>query len=142
MLELPDTIDGKTVTRIGEGFLTENPWVKSVTIPDTVTEIDESAFPGFTGIIYGSEGSAAEAFAKAHGISFRVTDGLAPGDVNADLEIDIMDVIALNKNILGVASLNGSQAAAADVDADGAVTPTDSLLVLKYVVGLIDSFGA
>ena len=37
-LEIPDSINGKTVTRIGDGFLTENPWVKIVTIPDTVTD--------------------------------------------------------------------------------------------------------
>lgn len=140
-LELPDTIDGKTVTRIGDGFLKENPWVKSVTIPDTVSEISESAFPDYKGILYGAKDSAAASFAAAHGIAFRVTGSLDPGDVNADLEVDILDVIAVNKYLLGASTLNESEAAAADVDADGKITSTDSLMILKYVIKLMDTFG-
>lgn len=140
LLEIPDRIDDKVVTRIGDDFLKENPWVKSVTIPDSVTEISDSAFPDYQGILFGAEGSAAEEFAKAHDIAFRATGSLATGDVNADGDIDIMDVIAVNKYLLGGSLLNQSQCVAADVDADGEVTTTDSLIILKYVVDMIDSF--
>ena len=139
-LEIPETIDGKPVVRIGDEFLKENPWVRSVELPDSVTEISESAFPDYQGILFGAEGSATEEFAKAHDIAFRATGSLATGDVNADGDIDIMDVIAVNKYLLGGSLLNQSQCVAADVDADGIVTPTDSLIILKYVVDIIDLF--
>ena len=109
-----------------------------MTIPDTVTEISESAFPDYKGILFGGKDSAAEKFAAEHGIAFRVTGSLAKGDVNADLEVDIMDVIALNKYLLGVSTLNPTQSAAADVDTDGIITGMDSLLILKYVLELVE----
>ncbi len=82
VLTIPDSIDGKTVTRIGDGFLTENPWVRAVTIPDAVTEIDESAFPSYQGVLFGAKGSATEHFAATHGIRFGVTGSLEPEDMN------------------------------------------------------------
>ena len=136
-LEIPDRIDGKTVTRIGDGFLTENPWVKTVTIPDTVTEISESAFPDYKGILFGGKGSAAEKFAEEHDIAFRVTGSLAKGDVNADLDVDILDVIALNKHILGVGTLDKTGLQNADMDGNGIVDSADPLALLKTVLGIV-----
>ncbi len=65
---------------------------------------------------------------------------LETGDVNGDLEIDIMDVIALNKYLLGSAELDDKQKEAADVDVNGKIDSTDSLNVLKYVVEIITDF--
>lgn len=59
------------------------------------------------------------------------------GDVNQDETIDIMDVIALNKFLLGSASLDETQKVAADVDLNEAIEATDSLNILKYVVEII-----
>ncbi|MBQ4465201.1 MAG: cellulase family glycosylhydrolase [Oscillospiraceae bacterium] len=59
------------------------------------------------------------------------------GDVNQDETIDIMDVIALNKFLLGSTSLDETQKAAADVDLNEAIEATDSLNILKYVVEII-----
>ena len=64
-----------------------------------------------------------------------------PGDVNLDGEIDIMDVIAVNKFLLGTSKLSDMARKNADVDFNDAIDTTDSLLILKYVVALIDSFG-
>ncbi|MBQ4465260.1 MAG: dockerin type I repeat-containing protein [Oscillospiraceae bacterium] len=62
------------------------------------------------------------------------------GDVNHDGSIDIMDGICLNKYLLEVQTLTPSQSAAADADGNGEeVDPTDSLLILKYAVEIIDS---
>lgn len=41
---IPDTIDGRPVTIIGENSFKENLQIKSVTIPDTVKTIESSAF--------------------------------------------------------------------------------------------------
>ena len=63
---------------------------------------------------------------------------LVYGDVNGDGVVDIMDVIALNKFLLGSSSLEDSGRAAADVDLSGGIDSTDSLNILKKVVELVD----
>ena len=62
------------------------------------------------------------------------------GDVNSDGAIDIMDVILLNKYILGSQYLDDYQRKCADVNQDGLLDAGDALNILKYVVGNIDSF--
>ena len=69
-------------------------------------------------------------------------EGAKKGDVNGDDAIDIMDVIRLNKFLLGADSLSEEQRAAADVDGNDELDATDSLLILKYTVELIDHFDA
>lgn len=61
------------------------------------------------------------------------------GDVNLDGTVDIMDVIALNKYLLGSSNLTETQQAAADVDLNEKIESTDSLNILKKVVELIDT---
>ncbi len=43
-LVIPEEIDGKKITEIGESAFKENPWLETVTIPDTVKVIGEIAF--------------------------------------------------------------------------------------------------
>ncbi len=62
------------------------------------------------------------------------------GDVNGDEAIDIMDVIALNKYLLGSTQLDADAQANADVDNNGVLESTDSLNILKYVVELLTAF--
>lgn len=61
------------------------------------------------------------------------------GDINNDGSIDIVDVIMLNKFLLGSATLSDQQYASADADGNGTVDSTDSLNILKYVVKLVES---
>ncbi len=70
------------------------------------------------------------------------TTAVKKGDINDDNAIDILDVICLNKFLLGVGKLTAEQTAAADVDGNQNVDPTDSLLILKYTVEIIDRFDA
>lgn len=60
------------------------------------------------------------------------------GDTNGDSEVDIIDVIAMNKVILGQKQFTAEQLKACDFNQDGMVDPDDSLLLMKYIVGLID----
>ena len=62
------------------------------------------------------------------------------GDLNSDGIVDILDVIRLNKSLLGVEQLTDAQTAAADVDGNGKVESNDSLLILKYALEMVDSF--
>ena len=59
------------------------------------------------------------------------------GDVNGDGTVDIMDVIALNKFLLGSSTLDTTAKTRADADRNGELDSTDSLNILKYVVEII-----
>lgn len=62
------------------------------------------------------------------------------GDSNTDGTVDIMDVIFLNKCILGADYLTDLQRQCADVNIDGVLDAGDALNILKFVVGNIGSF--
>ncbi|MBR2085901.1 MAG: glycoside hydrolase family 9 protein, partial [Oscillospiraceae bacterium] len=64
-----------------------------------------------------------------------LTTGVKYGDVNCDKVVDIMDVIAMNKHLLGVAKLEDKGLANADVDGNDKVDSSDSLYILKAVTG-------
>jgi hypothetical protein len=57
------------------------------------------------------------------------------GNATCDRKIDGMDVIAILRDSSACPSN-------ADVDGDGAVTPFDALIVLKYLAGVISAFPA
>lgn len=62
------------------------------------------------------------------------------GDTNADGEINILDVIKLNRNLLCGEALDAQAIRNADVDGDGIPTFADALMILKYTIRLITSF--
>ena len=59
------------------------------------------------------------------------------GAVNCDETVDILDVIQLNKYLLGLDDLTDEGKANADVDLNKEVDTTDSLNILKFVVELV-----
>ncbi len=61
----------------------------------------------------------------------------AYGDANEDGEVNILDVLTVNKNLLAGAPLSDQASVNADVDNDGKVTSTDALNILKYSIGLL-----
>lgn len=67
-------------------------------------------------------------------------DSVLYGDVNDDTEVDILDVIMLNKFLLGVVSLDKDALVRADVDTNGKADSTDSLNILKCVVKILKEF--
>ncbi|MBQ4465077.1 MAG: dockerin type I repeat-containing protein [Oscillospiraceae bacterium] len=56
------------------------------------------------------------------------------GDLNEDGSRDILDVILLNKYLLGSCTLTESQKCSADTTADGVLAPEDSLTLLHWIV--------
>ena len=60
------------------------------------------------------------------------------GDLNGDGVSDIMDVIRLNKVLLGVEKLTDEQSSAADLDGDGTMTANDALVLLKQILGITE----
>ena len=65
---------------------------------------------------------------------------LMPGDVNLDKAVDILDVIALNKYLLGSSKLKADGLKNADVNHSGTPDADDSLLSLKYALEIIKEF--
>ena len=63
--------------------------------------------------------------------------GITFGDVDESGVVDIMDVIAINKSLLGGLTLSNAGRANADVDTSGVVDTTDALNILKAVVKLV-----
>ncbi len=64
------------------------------------------------------------------------------GDVNEDGTVDVLDIIVLNKFLLGGGSLSPQGSINADVDLDGVATPNDSLNIMKFIVKLIEKLPA
>ena len=63
------------------------------------------------------------------------------GDVTLDGEVDILDVITVNKAVLGKETLTAEQIKAADVSKNDVPDSTDSLMILKYIVGILENLG-
>lgn len=64
-------------------------------------------------------------------------DDVLYGDVNCDDVVNVLDVITLNRNLLGGGDLTGQGVINADVDRDSTPSAADSLNILKHIAGLI-----
>jgi len=65
---------------------------------------------------------------------------LLEGDADGSGKIDILDVITLNKAILGKEELSETQLKAIDFNGNGKPDSEEALTLMKYIVGLITSF--
>ena len=85
-------------------------------------------------------GACLTGFAEDSEPSTECTDGMSAtfsaGDVTMDGNTDILDVITLNKALLGKELLSDVQNALADVNRDDKVDSSDSLVILKQIVGI------
>jgi len=61
------------------------------------------------------------------------------GDANADGKVDILDVITVNRVILGKETLNDNQLKAVDFNQNGKPDSEEGLSIMKYIVGLVTS---
>ncbi|MBR7085144.1 MAG: dockerin type I repeat-containing protein [Oscillospiraceae bacterium] len=59
------------------------------------------------------------------------------GDADENGEVDILDIITINKNILGKEILSAQAQKNADVDNNQKIDSNDALNLLKYLVGII-----
>ncbi len=61
------------------------------------------------------------------------------GDVDCNGKVEILDVIALSKSLMGSGTLSTQGAANADVDQNATINTTDALNIMKYLVKLIEN---
>ena len=133
-VKLPSKLGGMSVTSIG-AYAFANADLKEITVPESVTDIDECAFgyyPSEDLTIRCVEGSAAYDYAVKNGINYELIDtSIVYGDANGDGNIDMRDVLLIRKHIAKQPielSLDAS-----DVTVDGAVDMRDVLLIRKYI---------
>lgn len=115
--------------------------LKSVTVPDSVSEIGDCAFgysdeqgtklADFT--IYGDNSTAAQAYAIANCFDY-VSIEIVLGDVNCDGEVTLADAIRLQKAVLAMTNLTEAELKNADVNGDGNVNLHDAILTQKLAV--------
>ena len=61
------------------------------------------------------------------------------GDVTGDSKADILDVVTINKAVLGKEALTSEQIKAVDFNNNGKPDASDALTLMKYIVGLIET---
>ncbi len=97
-------------------------------------------------IVRCEKGSTAEQYAVTTGVQVAylsdAPSGVVYGDADCSGEVDILDVILLNRNILGSSELSGEGKVNADVDGNGKPDANDSLQILKFIVKLLDKLPA
>ena len=77
-------------------------------------------------VIYGTKGSAAEAYANANGFEFvDITAKYDIGDVNLDGKLTIQDATLLQRYQAEIATLDDAQLAVADFDGNGTINVSD-----------------
>ena len=67
---------------------------------------------------------------------------LKAGDASGDGEIDILDVITINKAVMGKEPITDAQLKAIDFNGNGKPDSDEALTLLKYIVGIITDFNA
>lgn len=145
----------ESVVNIEAGAFNECKNLNSITISNPNCEIYDAGIISndFDGTIYGYESSTAQAYAEKYGYKFALigsapdtteskTEELKAGDANGDGEIDILDVITINKAILGKETLTENGLKAIDFNGNGKPDSSEALTLLKYIVGLITDFHA
>ncbi|MBR7085344.1 MAG: cellulase family glycosylhydrolase, partial [Oscillospiraceae bacterium] len=127
------TEDGKFISLdhkipIGKNGISLSEYYGTASSDTPVTKPTEQEIVSESEIVTTSESGSEETFSY--------------GDVDENGSIDILDVIMLNKNLLGKETLTEKQIKAADVNQSGVPDSNDSLMILKYIVGMIKNFTA
>lgn len=65
------------------------------------------------------------------------TTDIQKGDATGDGEVNILDIISLNKAVMGKETLTEAQLQAVDFNQNGKPDADEALTLLKYIVGLI-----
>ncbi|MDE5884213.1 MAG: leucine-rich repeat protein [Oscillospiraceae bacterium] len=125
--------------------------LESITILNPDCEIDDKESTiSDTVVIYGYPDSTAQAYAKRYDRKFialnenqdttdsEINPGILWGDANDNGEVDISDVVLMNRVYVGVDEISEKGLANADVDQSGKIELADSMNVLKLLVHLLE----
>ncbi|MGN0606655.1 MAG: dockerin type I domain-containing protein, partial [Oscillospiraceae bacterium] len=140
---IPSEIQGNKVVKIEATAFENNTAMKSISIPETVEEVDEDVFADIEGIdIYVIEGSKIQQFLDGNEVKYSLvkSEKYLMGDIELDGSITSADALAVLQNVVEIKEFTAVESIAADVDGDGSITSADALAILQYVVGLEKDF--
>lgn len=149
---LTEAVIPDSVVSLGQTVFADCTSLTTVTLPNTFPSIGLQAFrscTALTDVYYGGTEAEWDALhidtngneaLSAAAIHFTGTAAAGmKGDVNEDGEVNILDVIKLNKNLLSGETLTAQGAANADVDGDSTPSAADALTILKYTIKLLET---
>lgn len=129
----------KTCVSIGNYAFSQCASLSKISIPNSVTEISETAFDGCDSlVIYGKHDSYAIEYAIAHNIDYVMTDAVTYvlGDADNDEDITIIDVSYIQRVLASIyPDEDGMIALRGDVDYDG-LDITDATWIQRWLVSL------
>ena len=82
----------------------------------------------------GAVGTGNKIAVHANGTLVKQYDVVIYGDINGDGKISVVDLVMMQKQILGTSQLSGAYAAAADISRDGKVSVKDLVLLQKHII--------
>ena len=82
----------------------------------------------------GAVGTGNKIAVYANGTLVKQYDVVIYGDINGDGKISVVDLVMMQKQILGTSQLSGAYAAAADISRDGKVSVKDLVLLQKHII--------
>ncbi|MDE5738594.1 MAG: leucine-rich repeat protein [Oscillospiraceae bacterium] len=141
-----------TVEQIGRNIYYGNTFLstglESITFLGMNTVLYNLNLPKTT-VIRGYEGSTAQAYAEENGKPFEVissdseqeqptdTSQIVWGDANGDNQTDILDIVVINKIILGQKISTEEIRKNCDTNQNNIIDTTDSLNIMKLIVNLL-----
>ncbi|WP_316630668.1 leucine-rich repeat protein [uncultured Ruminococcus sp.] len=125
-------------------FAFANTALKEITIPDSVTSIDPTAFDGCEDlVIYCNSGSYAHEFAEENQITHVLLDtdnGYYLGDVDNNRAVEILDITFIQRSLANMTIPDDYNIEHGDIDGDNQITSTDNAIMMRSLAGLITDF--
>ena len=82
----------------------------------------------------GAVGTGNKIAVYANGTLVKQYDVVIYGDINGDGKLSVVDLVMMQKQILGTSQLSGAYAAAADISRDGKFSVKDLVLLQKHII--------
>ena len=118
--------------------------LKEITIPDSVTSIDPTAFDGCEDlVIYCNSGSYAHEFAEENQITHVLLDtdnGYYLGDVDNNRAVEILDITFIQRSLANMTIPDDYNIEHGDIDGDNQIASTDNAIMMRSLAGLITDF--
>ncbi|MBR0485477.1 MAG: right-handed parallel beta-helix repeat-containing protein, partial [Oscillospiraceae bacterium] len=136
----------KSIKVNGTKYTTDANGVVTVDVAAGAVEITKGDAMNLVYIAYatsgtstGSTGTSSQTTETTTTTTTETVEDYLRGDADGSGSVDILDVITINRAILGKEELSAVQVKAADVNNNGAPDSSDALMIMKKIVGLISA---